>query len=209
MVLPGDAGGRKKDKIEAALTESHRTVVGVFDTVDAAQVALDALDQVGIPRDAISLVSRGSDAAEEIPSQAASEEASGGAATGAVLGGVGGGVLAGLVGAGLLAIPGAGPLLAAGWLVSALGGAAVGASAGGLIGAMVRLGVPEDLAKHYQDLAKQGHYLVMVLAQEGDEEAEVERLLQKHGANDVARYHYQVRPDQFPGSETPPDSPAP
>jgi len=140
MTVPGDTGGWNRDKLQAALRGGYRTVIGVFPSVDDARAGLERLHRAGFDRDMLSLVTRGTDAAAEIPSQAASEQASGSSLAGALGGGVVGGVLGGLVGAGLLAIPGAGPLLAAGWLASALGGAAVGAGAGGWIASVAGRG---------------------------------------------------------------------
>lgn len=207
MVVPGDADGWNRDKIRKSLEGDVNTVIGVFPDVESAERGLSNLRKAGFDEDVLSLVARGSDAADEVPSQAASEKAGKSALAGAAIGGVGGGVLAGLIGAGLLAIPGAGPLLAAGWLASALGGAAVGAGAGGWIGAIAQLGVPEDVARRYIEQVSQGQYLVMVLAKRGQEEQAARQALQDGGAESVESYEYQVRPEAFPGSESPAERP--
>ncbi|GEK69967.1 hypothetical protein PDE01_34870 [Paracoccus denitrificans] len=75
-----------------------------------------------------------------------------GAALGAAVGG-GAGLLAGL---GLVAVPGFGPMMAAGWLASALTGAAGGALAGGTIGAFVDLGIPADDVPLYAETFRRG-----------------------------------------------------
>ena len=203
MTVPGDTGGWNRDKLQATLAGGYRTVIGVFPSVDDARSGLERLHSAGFDRDMLSLVTRGTDAAAEIPSQAASDQASSSSLAGALGGGVVGGVLGGLVGAGLLAIPGAGPLLAAGWLASALGGAAVGAGAGGWIASVAGLGVPKDLAAHYKQLVEQGNFLVMVLAKEGEQVTTAERLLDEADARDIASYRYQAHPEAFPGSESP------
>ncbi|WP_294924389.1 hypothetical protein [uncultured Paracoccus sp.] len=81
-----------------------------------------------------------------------------GAAVGAAVGG-GAGLLAGL---GVIVVPGFGPMMAAGWLVSALGGAAGGALAGGMAGVLVDLGVAQDDAAGYADALGQGGIAVSV-----------------------------------------------
>ena len=184
------------------LSGSHVTVVAVFRDDPAAQRGLEALRGAGFGRDTVSLVTTGTEAGEEIPSQAASEQAAGAAAQGAAIGGVAGGVLAGLVGAGLLAIPGAGPLLAAGWLASAAGGMLAGGAAGGWIGATTQIGVPEDVAKRYQDLVSQGNRLVMVLAEKGNGERLATDVLTRAGAGDVHSYPYLAQPGGTPGARS-------
>lgn len=205
MVLPGDAsdGHRQARKTGQSIKRNLHTVIGVFAGSDGAEEGLVTLQDANFPRDDISLVFSHTDAAGEIPSQAASKQGSDATIPGASAGGVAGGVIAGLVGAGLLAIPGAGPFLAAGWLASAAGGVGVGAAAGGWLGTITRIGVPEDVAERYEKAMAQGEWLVMVLAEAGGREQKAMELLDEAGAESVDSYAYQVRPDQFPGSETP------
>lgn len=202
MVLPGDARN-KQWKTEQGVRGERHTVIGVFADSDGAEEGLVGLRDAGFPKDDLSLVFSHSDAAGEIPSQAASNRGGDSAVEGAVIGGVTGGVIAGLIGAGLLAIPGAGPFLAAGWLASAAGGAGVGAAAGGWLGAITRIGVPDDVAQSYEEDVAAGRWLVMVRAEEGRLEHEALRILKEVGARKVNSYPYQVRPDEFPGSDTP------
>ena len=205
MVLPGDARNtqEKVDKTEYAASGDRHTVIGVFVESDNAEEGLVALRDAGFSKDDLSLVFSHSDAAEEVRSQAASERGGDSTVGGVVVGGVTGGVISGLIGAGLLAIPGAGPFLAAGWLVSAAGGAGVGAAAGGWLGAITRIGVPEDVAKRYEAEMAEGAWLVMALAYQGDEEEQAQSLLRDAGARRVDSYPYQVRPEEFPGAQTP------
>lgn len=186
-----DSGGQK------TLHEGRYTVVGVFARIEDAEQALRALHDAGFSRKDLSLVTKGTEAAEEIPSQAESERAVQGAEKGAVIGGI----LGGLVGVAALAIPGVGPIAAAGWL-AALGGAAVGAAAGGLIGALAKLGVPEDVAQRYAQQLTQGNVLVMVHVQDKNGEAIASRLLGEAGSEDVVSYPYEAHPEEIPGDET-------
>jgi hypothetical protein len=205
MVLPGDARNNeaKKEQSKHAVSGDMHTVIGVFADSDGAENGLVALRDAGFEKDHLSLAFSHSDAAGEIPSQAASERGGDSVLGGVAIGGVTGGIIAGLIGAGLLAIPGAGPFLAAGWLVSAAGGAGVGAAAGGWLGAITRIGVPEDVAKRYEKQMAEGSWLDMVLAETGERERDAQRILKEAGANQVDSYPYQVRPEEFPGAETP------
>ena len=81
-----------------------------------------------------------------------------------MLGG-GAGLLAGL---GLLTIPGSGPVLGAGWLVTAAIGAAVGASGGGIVGALIDAGVDNDHAQVCVDRIHSGGTLVSVRVPDKD-----------------------------------------
>ncbi|HVB64533.1 MAG TPA: hypothetical protein VNE17_07365 [Nitrolancea sp.] len=199
MTIPGDAGNTLETFRKGA-SGSFLTVVGIYVDSDTARIGIEQLHAQGFTGDEISLVVRDSEAAAEIPSQAAAEKAGNSTGAGVALGGVGGGILAGLIGAGLLAIPGAGPFLAAGWIASAVGGAAVGAAAGGWIATTAALGVPEDIAEEYGRRIEQGDFLVMVLANEGEDEERARRTMSASGARDVASYPYQARPKEFPGT---------
>ncbi len=141
-----------------------QTVTGLFDTYEAAQVAVQDLEASGVPHRDISIVANNAhgqhDALGAHRANEAGEDAGKGAGLGATVGGVGG-LLAGL---GLLAIPGLGPVVAAGWLASTLVGAGVGAvvggAAGGLVGALVHAGVPEQDAHVYAEGVRRGGALV-------------------------------------------------
>ncbi|MGA7669715.1 MAG: hypothetical protein WBW04_04795, partial [Nitrolancea sp.] len=49
----------------------------------------------------------------------------------------------------------------------------------------------------------EGAWLVMALADEGDAEGTAQSVLRDVGARRVDSYPYQVRPEEFPGSQTP------
>jgi hypothetical protein len=176
----------------------HHTVLGVFGSHDQAERALRALHEAGFSRKDLSLVVQGTEAADEIPSQAESEHATHGAERGAIIGGV----LGGLVGVAALAIPGIGPVFTAGWLAAALGGAAVGAAAGGLVGAMAEMGVPKEVAQRYAQQVAHGDLLVIAHPHDEQGEATARRLLQEAGSEDVESYPYEAHPEQFPGDES-------
>lgn len=110
-----------------------------------------------------------------------------GAASGGILGGLGGLV----VGLGLLTIPGLGQIAAAGPLAAALTGAGIGAGGGGIVGALVGLGMPEEQAKQYEGFLKQGKIIVMVEADEGQENSVYQTFL-SHKTENSSMYPERV-----------------
>jgi hypothetical protein len=134
------------------------TVSALYDNSTDAQNAVRDLVNHGFSRDRVNVIA--SDAAgeyaeyygQDIPADDTLE----GVATGALLGGLGGFVL----GLAALAIPGVGPVLAAGPIASALIGAGAGAVTGGMVGALVDLGLDEDMAGYYAEGVRRGSILV-------------------------------------------------
>src|SRR4051794_21707377 len=157
------------------------TVVGLFDTRDRAQAAIEQLRAGGIDPNKVSVAMQSH---EETQTLAADTGVGGGAATGAIGGGVLGGLAGLLVGIGALAIPGIGPIIAAGPLAATLMGAGIGAATGGLIGALVGAGVPEEDARLYNAGLERGGVLVTVRASDA-QEAQVRSILANAGMRDV------------------------
>jgi hypothetical protein len=149
-----------------------KTVVAMFDDIQQAHDAVRDLNNTGISRENISLVSNDSegtysqqlnrDAQTSMETDETAENIGKGAGAGAVIGGLGGLV----VGLGALAIPGIGPVVAAGPIATTLAGMGIGAVAGGLIGALVDLGVPEEEARLYSEGVRQGATLLTVQAED-------------------------------------------
>jgi hypothetical protein len=164
----------------------RRAVVGLFDGVDAAQIAIRSLRAAGFADQDIGVVMRdlgaGSDIIRPAPGQggeADDEAAARGAATGAATGGVVGGLL-GLLGS--LLLPGVGPIVAGGVLGSSLVGAGAGAATGGVIGGLIGLGVPADDARHFDRGFRAGGILLSVAA-DGTRAAMAARIMNQHGAD--------------------------
>ncbi|HEX8203508.1 MAG TPA: general stress protein, partial [Isosphaeraceae bacterium] len=162
------------------------TVVGLFESRDQAQRAVEALKQTGLRAEDMSIVMRDRTEAADV-----AEDVGAGSGSGAAAGAVGGGILGGLggllVGVGALAIPGIGPIVAAGPLAAALAGAGLGAATGGLLGALTDAGVPEEEAPHYQAGVERGGILLTVNAPDGRED-EVRSILSRNGLQDLS-YH--------------------
>jgi hypothetical protein len=147
-----------------------QTLTRLFDTFAEAKGAVIELEHLGVPKHDISLVSNNADKAHsdiharKVHGHTAGEAATLDAEVGAGAGGVVGATAGILAGLGLLAIPGLGPVVAAGWLVSAAIGAVTGAAvlgaAGGLIGALTHAGVSEEEAHVYAEGVRRGGALV-------------------------------------------------
>jgi uncharacterized membrane protein len=171
-------------------TTDRRTVVGVFDGPNHAQMALEQLRESGFAPDQVSVVARESSESKELVEDTGMGAA--GAAGGALIGGLTGGVLGWLVGIGTLAIPGVGPIVAAGALATTLGGAALGAVAGGLVGALVDAGVPEEHARGYQEHVKGGKILLTVHASSDQQARQAHTIFSRHGGSDVRGYGFDA-----------------
>jgi hypothetical protein len=175
------------DKVYRPSKDDRHTVVGVFDNPADLDRAYAALIDARFSKEHISLVGRGTDAADEIPNQDASDRATAKAVGGAAVGGVGGGALALLAGASALAIPGVGPVLVA------VGGALAGAAAGGWLGS-IGIGVSDEVETKYNALLSQGKYLMFVRTDDLEADHDVRRLLEANGANDTQAFPYNVNP---------------
>lgn len=161
-----------------------QTITGLFDTYEHARAAVHALNEAGIRRADISLVSR---TADDVPPDDVGEGATTGAEIGAGLGAAGG-LLAGL---GIVAIPGLGPVVAGGWLfataVGAMAGAGVGAATGGLVGAMTHAGIPEADAHVLAESLRRGGAVVSARVDEPHAEAAAAILRHAEGADIASR----------------------
>jgi hypothetical protein len=150
-------------------TYQMKTVVALFEHIDDAYHAVDALKNAEFTRDDISVISQ--DANNEysryLDKGDKGEHVGDGAGTGAGIGAVLGGLGGFLLSIGALAIPGVGPIIAAGPILATLTGAGVGAVAGGVVGALVGLGIPEDDAHTFAEGVKRGGTLVVVHTQDG------------------------------------------
>jgi hypothetical protein len=169
------------------------TIVGLFDTRDAATQAIEALRREGYGDAEIGLLMR-----DDIQSELDVErrEKKEGMGESAAVGAFGGGVIGGLSGLAIgltgFIIPGFGPALVAGSLAGLVGGAAVGAATGGIVGSLIELGVPHGQAHLYQTGVEGGAVLMSVKVPAGDAAA-VRALLEKHGLRDVHEANRHAR----------------
>ena len=149
------------------------TISRLYNSYPDAQAAINRLEAAGVDHGDISVLASNADGwykndrpakpgtfpDRDLDGKDDRAEAAGtgaGVGVGAALGGTAG-VLTGL---GLMAIPGVGPIVAAGWLVSALAGAAAGGATGGVLGALTQAGVAKDEADIYAESLRRGGALV-------------------------------------------------
>ncbi|MGB8842329.1 MAG: hypothetical protein WCC64_14815 [Aliidongia sp.] len=140
-----------------------RTLTGLYDSYEDAVSVIKDLEADGIGEDDVSLLANRAGILHR-DDIVAGNEAGVGAEAGATFGAIVGGATGLLAGLGMLAIPGIGPVVAAGWLVTAAlgaaGGAIAGGAGGGLIGAMISNGVSEEDAHVYAESVRRGGCLV-------------------------------------------------
>lgn len=142
--------------------KSNDTVVAVYDTHQAAEVALKELQVAGFDMRKLSIVGADYQTEEKVVGfYTIGERMKNWGGFGAFWGGMWGL----LVGSALFVLPGMGPLLLAGPVVSALVGALEGAVVGGsmsaLGAALVGMGVPEHDAIQYEIDLKAGKFLLL------------------------------------------------
>ena len=155
------------------------TISRLYNSYPDAQAAINRLEAAGVDHGDISVLASNADGwyKDDHPAKPGtfpdrdldgkddrSEAAGTGAGVGAALGGTAG-VLTGL---GLIAIPGVGPIVAAGWLVSALTGAAAGGATGGVLGALTQAGVSKDEADIYAESLRRGGAVVSARVTDAD-----------------------------------------
>jgi uncharacterized membrane protein len=185
-----------------------KTIIGLFDSLNAAQDVVKDLVDNGFTHDHISLVSQETEQTQAVGEPHEEDAAGRGAMSGTLLGGA----LGLLVGTGLLVIPGIGPVLAAGPIAAAIGtmtaavgataiGAGVGAATGGLAGALIGEGVSEDDAQSYTEAVRRGGRLVMVQAEAGEAER-AHTIMQRHGAANIRERADTWRAGGWNGAET-------
>lgn len=165
-------------------------VTAVFDSMTQAEQAVNALRQLGLRDDHLSIVSRHNDNASSAGASSAAAanaaDASSGAGTGLVAG-AGVGALFGLAAA---LIPGVGPFITAGWLAASLGaagggavaGAIVGGTTGAVAGALAKAGYNEHESNYYGSAVESGNIVVAVdTSNSGFTTDQISGLLSQHG----------------------------
>jgi len=150
-----------------------RSIVGLFNTREAAEAAIVDLIGAGFDSSRIGILLPDSGQTREVVEDYGTRSGET-AVAGGIVGGTAGALMAAT---GALIIPGLGPFIAGGIIATVLG-AAGGALMGGLIG----LGIPEEEATYYQEQVGLGRALVTVDPQGRDDEAQA--ILLRNGAED-------------------------
>jgi hypothetical protein len=178
-----------------------QTITRLFTSPADALSAVQELRAAGVSPEAITYVTRNSDAWRDEAAEAGdgrhAEHGLGkGALTGGVVGGLGG-LLAGL---GLIVAPGLGALVAAGWAAATVAGAGAGAVAGGaiggLLGALRDAGHSDEEAAFYDSGVTRGGALVSVHAAD-DQAADIQGMLTRHGGVSAAMGQLPPEPRSF------------
>jgi len=166
-----------------------KPVVGVLKSRSAAQCAASNLVPLGIPKDRINILTPDVTPAElaQLPTQAA-EQPGMGKAMGATVGGAIGLAASGSLPAilGSLLVPGVGPVLAIG-LAGGILGAVAGGAAGGAMESSTTEGLPEDELFVYEDALRQGHSVVVAIADDDPQAEAVRGALEAADAESIDR----------------------
>lgn len=167
-------------------------VTAVFDNFAQAEQAVQALRQMGVRDDHLSVVSQhnagGGQAAAATSTHAAHDDHSGSNATKGLIAGASVGSLFGIAAA---LIPGVGPFITAGTLLTtalgavgggAVAGALVGGTTGLVAGALAKSGYDEHEAHYYGSAVEQGGILLAVNAVDGLSTDQIRATLSQYGA---------------------------
>jgi hypothetical protein len=166
-----------------------KPVVGVFKSRSAAQRAAAMLAPLDISKDSVNILTPDVTQIElaQLPTQAAEQPGMGkamGATVGGAIGLAAGGTLPVILGS--LLIPGAGPVLAI-----SLAGGVLGAVAGGAAGKAMEdsttEGLPDDELFVYEDALRQGHSVVIALADDDQQTEAVRGAFEEAGAERIDR----------------------
>ena len=152
-----------------------KSVIGVFNSRENAEQAVNSLRSQGFTTEEINIVSKNKNRQGQ-GEEYFEDDITDGALTGGTLGGIGGLLL----GAGALAIPGVGPVIAAGPIAAALSGAV----AGGITGGLIDWGIPAEAGKRYEQQVAQGGILA-VIRSDAAKSNQAAQVLRQNGAKDV------------------------
>lgn len=134
------------------------TIVGVYDTHDAAIVALEALKASGLPLKNTSFISK----ADIVEGKVCISSKEGVINAPLEIGAVLGPILGILVGTSIIAIPGLGFIYGAGAVVGAIAGFDVGLIGGGIPTLLMTLGINKDKVSSYQEYLEKGKYIITI-----------------------------------------------
>ncbi|MBI3929000.1 MAG: hypothetical protein HY319_25885 [Armatimonadetes bacterium] len=175
------------------------TIYASFSDVHMAERAAGALLDHGLANEDLSLIRKEPNADDSEKHEAHAKKGvttttGGDAGKGAAKGGGVGAVLGALGALAALTIPGFGLVLGGGALATAiaaaLGTAAGGAVAGAAYGYMKDQGVPEDVARKYEDTVKHGGAVLAINLSDDStiERPEIESILSKYNAENTNAY---------------------
>lgn len=146
-----------------------KTVVGVFDTYDNADMAAKRVNDEGLRTDDISIIAKD----DRMDADNTNDNINRGVTSGTTIGGIAGLLL----GMGTIAIPGLGIIAAAGPIAGLLSGAITG----GIVGGLIDLGIPQEASKRYEQDVKSGK-IVWTMQVNDQNEGRVTQILKDCGA---------------------------
>ena len=138
--------------------ETSNTIVGVYNTHNAAIVALEALKASGLPVKNMSFISKADIIESKLHTFSNDKVNNVPVEIGVVLGPVIG-LLSGLS---LIAIPGLGIIYGAGAIVGVLAGFDFGLIGGGITTILIKLGIHKDKAAFYKEHIEKGKFIVTI-----------------------------------------------
>ncbi len=176
-----------------------RTVVGLFETMDEADRAFDALVEAGFDRDSIGIIA-GHDLSKPQEHVQAKEDSEGKMLNAVEKGlGYGGGLGALAGGVASLLVPGVGPVMFGGALAAAFLGGGLGAAVGGVMAGLMKAGVDESDARLFEAALRHGGVVLTVHTDEARCRHAI-GILDANGAMDMDS-HRDVAGDR--GTDTP------
>ena len=162
-------------------TTQQTHVVGVYDSFEDAEQAVEKLRDEGISLEDVSIIGQGLQSETKVNGFVTTGDiAKQGAGTGALFGSL----LGLLSGAAFLFVPGFGPLVVLGPLAAALTGAGEGAIAGGVIGAIFGKFISKQHIPKLEQQVKAGKYVV-VARSDTDNAERVHEVIQSSAATEV------------------------
>lgn len=161
-----------------------KIITSTFKTRQAAEVALQRLENLGISDSQVSVIVS-ENTRETAFNLKRDNKSDKGIAWGGVAGGLAGAVLGALLTAGAVAVPAAG-IVISGWLVSSAAGAGAGALAGGAVGGLIGTAVPEFEAELYEGAVRDGAILLAVRAETSEQADAIKKMLENTDAHDIA-----------------------
>lgn len=156
-----------------------KTVVGIFEDYNSAELAARRIKEQGLRTDDISIIAK-HDRQFEGEHQGAENRVNDNISDGVITGGLLGTLGGLLLGVGTIAIPGLGIIAAAGPITGLISGAV----AGGLIGGLVDLGIPEEHGRRYEMDIKGGAVMFAMRTDE-DKVDRIANILRNNGARSV------------------------
>ena len=171
--------------------DEPRTIVGLFQTHEEAERAVNLLVNSGFRAEEIGYLAPGEAEEPDFKKSAAA-----GVGGGAVLGAIAGGLLGA---ASMVVAPGIGPIVTAGAWLPPLMGIATGAATGGTAGGLFALSGTGDEGLHFRQQVQEGRSLVNVTTNKSQE---ARGLLEQGGALEVADLGRSESAEQVGGADS-------